>query len=150
KKYSGFILMSTLQRRIEQEPAIRPMLQSSARRLVVDAAGRVIGAELWRLPPGSAAAAKHAKLRDKSTSMMGAMLGLTQGYWRKMAEIERTHAQPVLVRARRGVVLSTGGYGNNPEMLAATAPEYVGNRIAGSAGDDGSGVRLGVSVGARV
>ncbi|MDO7842176.1 FAD-binding protein [Sphingomonas immobilis] len=149
-KYSGFVLMSTLQRYIEADTPIRLKLKASARRLVVDGTGRVIGAELWQIPPGSAAAEKHSALRIKSQSMMRAMLGLTQGDWRKMAAIERKEAKPLLVRARRGVVLSTGGYGNNPEMLKRTAPEYVGNRIAGTPGCDGSAVRLGAAVGAAL
>ena len=150
KKFSGAILMAGLHQRIKREKAIRLMLQSAVRRLVVDTGGRVIGAEVWRLPPGSAAAKRHAKLHAQSRGMFGTMLGLTQRDWRKMAAIERADARPLLLRARKGVVLATGGYGNNPAMLAATAPEYVGNRIAGTTGCDGSAVRLGVTVGARV
>lgn len=149
-KYSGWVLMSTLHAYIAARTDIRLMLQTAARRLVVDREGRVIGAELWQIPPGSAAAARHEKLRVRSQNMMRAMLGLTQGDWKKMAAIEREHSRPVLVRARRGVVLSTGGYGNNPEMLKHTAPAYVGNRIAGTPGCDGSAVRLGLSVGAQL
>jgi len=149
-KYSGWVLMSTLQRYLTERTNVRLMLQSAARRLVVDREGRVIGAELWRIPPGSRAAAQHERLRVKSQSMMRAMLGLSEGDWKKMTAIEREHARPILVRARRGVVLSTGGYGNNPAMLKRTAPEYVGNRIAGTPGCDGSAVRLGLSVGAQL
>lgn len=149
-KYSGWVLMSTLQNHIAAHTDIRVMLQSAARRLVVDANGQVIGAELWQIPPSNPAAAQHEKLRLRSQSMMRAMLGLSQGDWKKMAAIEREHARPVMVRARRGVVLATGGYGNNPAMLQRTAPEYVGNRIAGTPGCDGSAVRLGLSVGAQL
>lgn len=149
-KYSGVVMMSTLQRYIETDTPIRLMLKASARRLITDSAGQVIGAELWQIPPGSAAAERHSRLRIRSQSMMRAMLGLTQGDWRKMAELEREHARPMRVRARRGVVLSTGGYGNNPAMLKRTAPIYVGNRIAGTPGCDGSAVRLGASVGAAL
>lgn len=149
-KYSGFIMMAALQRHIVEHSAIRLMTRAAARRLIVDGTGRVIGAELWRIDPASAAAAQHARLYEKSRNTMAAMLGLTAKYWRQMADLEREHARPMRVRARRGIVLATGGYGNNPEMLARTAPEYVGNRIAGSPGCDGSAVRLGVSVGARL
>ena len=150
KRYSGFILMAALQRYLEERTAVRLMLKSAARRLVVDKAGTVVGMELWRIPPGTPAAEQHSKLYAKSQNMMASMLGLTQGYWRKIGAIERAHATPVRIRARRGVVLSTGGHGNNPAMLEKTAPEYVGNRIAGTPGCDGSAVRLGISVGARL
>jgi 3-oxo-5alpha-steroid 4-dehydrogenase len=150
KKYSGFVMMSALQRYIEDKTNIRLRLQTAARRLIVDAKGTVVGAELWQIPADSAAAALHAKLRIRSQSVMRAMLGLTQGDWRKMASIERAEGKPLRVRARRGVVLATGGYGNNPDMLKKTAPVYVGNRIAGTPGCDGSAVRLGLSVGAAL
>ncbi|MET0369789.1 MAG: FAD-binding protein [Sphingobium sp.] len=146
-KYSGWVMMSTLQRYIEGSTGIRLKLKAAARRLIVNPQGEVIGAELWQVPADSPGAALHTKLRLRSLSMMRGMLGLTQKDWRKMAQIERDEAKPVRVRARRGVVLSTGGYGNNPEMLKRTAPEYVGNRIAGTPGCDGSAVRLGRSVG---
>jgi 3-oxo-5alpha-steroid 4-dehydrogenase len=53
----------------------------------------------------------------------------------------------VRIRARRGVVLSAGGFVNNREMVRAHAPEFRGGLPLGTQGDDGSGIRLGESVG---
>jgi succinate dehydrogenase/fumarate reductase flavoprotein subunit len=51
-------------------------------------------------------------------------------------------------RARRGVVLTTGGFINNDEMLAAHQPLIGRVRFrVGAEGDDGSGIRLGVAAG---
>jgi 3-oxo-5alpha-steroid 4-dehydrogenase len=64
------------------------------------------------------------------------------------ARLERRHARPVLVHARRGVVLSTGGFIADRALVREHAPAYRGGLPLGTAGDDGSGLRLGRSVGA--
>ena len=45
---------------------VQPLLQSAARRLVVDASGRVVGAEFWSLPEGSREARLHARLAARA------------------------------------------------------------------------------------
>jgi succinate dehydrogenase/fumarate reductase flavoprotein subunit len=53
------------------------------------------------------------------------------------------------VRARRGVVLTTGGFIHNDRMLDAHAPLARRCRVrVGAEGDDGSGIQLGVAAGA--
>ena len=52
------------------------------------------------------------------------------------------------IRARRGVILTTGGFINNPEMIAAHQPLVRRcNYRVGAEGDDGSGIRLGIAAG---
>jgi 3-oxo-5alpha-steroid 4-dehydrogenase len=51
-------------------------------------------------------------------------------------------------RAREGVVLSAGGFVFNREMMKHHAPKYFAGIPLGTPGDDGSGIRLGQSVGA--
>lgn len=51
-------------------------------------------------------------------------------------------------RARDGVVLSAGGFVFNREMVKHHAPKYFAGIPLGTPGDDGSGIRLGQSVGA--
>jgi len=54
-----------------------------------------------------------------------------------------------VIRARRGVILTTGGFINNDAMLAAHAPLVRRCKFrVGAEGDDGSGIRLGVAAGA--
>lgn len=53
-----------------------------------------------------------------------------------------------LYRAREGVVLSAGGFVFNREMMKHHAPKYFAGIPLGTPGDDGSGIRLGQSVGA--
>jgi 3-oxo-5alpha-steroid 4-dehydrogenase len=62
--------------------------------------------------------------------------------------LERTHGRPVHVTARRAVVLAAGGFISNRALVHAHAPAYRGGLPLGTAGDDGTGLRLGLSVGA--
>jgi succinate dehydrogenase/fumarate reductase flavoprotein subunit len=63
--------------------------------------------------------------------------------------VAETFGEERALRARRGVILTTGGFIHNDAMLGAHAP-LVGkcNIRVGAEGDDGSGIRLGVAAGA--
>ncbi len=52
------------------------------------------------------------------------------------------------VRARGGVVLATGGFIFNPAMLALYAPQLARCSPIGAPTDDGSGIRMGIGLGA--
>lgn len=56
-----------------------------------------------------------------------------------------------VVRARRGVVLSSGGFVQNEEMVRWHAPELLrcGRPISAQGSDDGSGIRMGVACGGQ-
>lgn len=51
--------------------------------------------------------------------------------------------------ARRGVILCTGGFGFNRDMLARHAPTLLDCSPVGSDAEDGLGIRLGMAVGAE-
>lgn len=127
---------------------VRPLLQSAARRLVQDNQGRVIGAELWRLPPGSEAAKTHARLAARAERWQNLAPGYCDRLRQRVSQLEREHARPYRVRARQGVVLSTGGFIFNRELMREHAPDYRRNFKVGATGCDGSGLRLGQSAGA--
>jgi 3-oxo-5alpha-steroid 4-dehydrogenase len=67
---------------------------------------------------------------------------------RPVAWLERRYGRPVRFRAERGVVLSAGGFVFNRAMLREHAPAYRGGLPLGTAGDDGTAIRLGTAVGA--
>lgn len=127
---------------------VRPLLQAAARRLVVDRDGRVIGAELWRLPPGSKEAREHARLAARAERLQNFAPGYCDRLRLRVSALEQAHARPFLVRAGKGVILSTGGFIFNRDMIKAHAPKFRRNFKVGATGCDGSGVRLGLSVGA--
>jgi 3-oxo-5alpha-steroid 4-dehydrogenase len=63
--------------------------------------------------------------------------------------VARCDGEERSVRARRGVVLTTGGFINAKAMVARYAPQLLRCRYrVGSDGDDGSGILLGVGAGA--
>ena len=127
---------------------VRPLLQAAARRLVQDHQGRVLGVELWRLPAGSKAARDHARLAARAERWQNLAPGYCDKLRRRVSQLEREHAQPYRVRARQGVILSTGGFIFNRELMRQHAPAYRRNFKVGATGCDGSGLRLGQTVGA--
>lgn len=56
----------------------------------------------------------------------------------------------VALRARRGIVLATGGFPNDPERRAAFLPHPTGPWSMAPAGNTGDGLRLGEAAGATV
>lgn len=147
KGQGGAVLYSHLQAACLRAGA-RPMLQSAARRLVLDGNDRVIGAELWCLPPGSKAASQHAKLAARAERLQNFAPGYCDRLRQRASALEQAYARPCLVRANHGVILSTGGFIFNRELIKAHAPKFRRNFKVGATGCDGSGLRLGLSVGA--
>lgn len=62
----------------------------------------------------------------------------------------RQDGRAIRVRARKGVILSTGGYGHNPEMRAEFMPTPVPRHSMASEGIVGDGMALARGIGARV
>ncbi|MEE1866028.1 MULTISPECIES: FAD-binding protein [Pseudomonas] len=147
KGQCGAVLYSHLQSAC-LKAGVRPLLQSAARRLVQDGEGRVIGAELWRLLPGSEAAKAHTRLMARAERWQNLAPGYCDKLRQRATRLEREHAQAYRVRARQGVVLSTGGFIFNRELMREHAPAYRRNFKVGATGCDGSGLRLGQSAGA--
>ncbi|MBV8124870.1 MAG: FAD-binding protein, partial [Paucibacter sp.] len=126
----------------------RTLTQSSVRRLVRDKrSGRILGAEVWRLPAGHEKTQRHAQLDAQIAKWRLYQPGRAHKARCEQARIEKGWAQPQFVRARRAVVLSTGGFIFNPDLVHRHAPRYDKGLPIGSAGCDGSGLRLGQSVG---
>lgn len=147
KGLSGHALFAVLRARVESL-GIPFMPRSSLRRLItVD--GVVVGAELWQLPPGSDAEKRHRRLTAWAEKVHNALPGLADVLRRQALAIELRDAKPVQVRATRGVVLTTGGFIFNRQMVSEHAPKYLDNMRLGTTGCDGSGIRLGESVGGQ-
>ncbi|HEX3796761.1 MAG TPA: FAD-binding protein [Acidimicrobiales bacterium] len=147
KGMSGAELFEVLKRRVE-ELDIPVLRQSAARRLIVDAdTGRVIGAELWRIPPGSAAARRHDRLIRTAERWHRFAAAYSDRQRKKAFALERRQAKSYRVQATKKVVLTTGGFIFNRQMVGQYAPRFGVSMRLGTTGCDGSGIRLGQSVG---
>ncbi|MEU6428832.1 FAD-dependent oxidoreductase [Microbispora sp. NPDC046973] len=62
--------------------------------------------------------------------------------------VARRYGEQVTYRARRGVVLTTGGFVDNEEMLADHAPVLLGHGKVSDGLDDGGGIRMATALGA--
>jgi 3-oxo-5alpha-steroid 4-dehydrogenase len=147
KGHGGVVLYSHLQAACRQR-GIRSLTQSAVRRLVVDSENQVIGAEVWTIPADTKAASLHARWAQRAEKLQNLAPGYCNRLRQKLAALEFKYACPALVRAHKGVVLSTGGFIFNKELIKEVAPKYRRNFKIGATGCDGSGLRLGLSVGA--
>lgn len=148
---------------------MRPLTQSASRlgvglhkktevrQLIVDRSGQVIGARALALAADSREYRRHgrylhlgeliAKLYPFILPGAKPMQRLAARCFAKAAAIRAEHAREIFYRARAGVVLSAGGFIFNRQMVRAHCPRYRPGVPMGTTGDDGSGIRLGQSVG---
>ncbi len=144
---SGGLLFARLAVAVRGSGA-RVLEQTTARRLVTEAGGRVIGIECSSLHGAPRwARTAHRVLHRWSAKPYVYAPKLGRLLHRPVAWIERHNGKPLLVGARRGVVLAAGGFVANRQMMREHAPVYRGGLPLGTPGDDGSGIRLGADAG---
>ncbi|MGI5157601.1 FAD-dependent oxidoreductase [Microbispora sp. CA-102843] len=73
---------------------------------------------------------------------------VVDGDGRVAGVVARRYGEEVTYRARRGVVLTTGGFVDNEEMLADHAPVLLGHGKVSDGLDDGGGIRMATALGA--
>ncbi|WP_433363926.1 FAD-binding protein [Actinoplanes sp. CA-142083] len=122
------------------------LAQTRVTRLLTDAGGRVTGVECQTLRGAPAWA--HRVLHRWSVKPGLYLPSLGRALHRPVAWLERRYGRPLRVEATRGVVLAAGGFVFDRAMMREHAPDYRGGLRLGTPGDDGSGIRLGVSAGA--
>ena len=146
-------------RRAALANGVRLDCKTEARQMVVDRQGRVLGLRALQLPPGAdyAAHSKYLGYAERLQKFYPFFLPgatrvhrLAKKYLARAAEIENTRRVWVNYRARRGVCLSTGGFIFNRAMVNTYCPGFAAGFPLGTAGDDGSGIRLGQSLGASL
>ncbi len=146
-KLSGHYLLPPLLDSMRAQPNVRFFPATRARRLIVDKAGAVVGIEVLRIPPGFASW-RHGKLMDLAANFIAAAMGLTVRLQKAILALERK-ARPMRIRVKKGVVLSAGGFIYNRVMVEKLAPDYLPVAPLGTLADDGSGIKLGMTVGAK-
>ncbi|RDB46547.1 FAD-binding protein [Tsukamurella tyrosinosolvens] len=112
--------------------------------------GRVVGVEAVTIEDAPSAVRRRFAVLTRISAKPGVYhQGLRAAMQRLLDRIEHRHGRPIRIRARSGVVLSTGGFIANGAMVREHAPGYpwAQGLPLGTAGDDGSGIELGRSVG---
>lgn len=131
---------------------------TEASQLILDPSGEVLGLKAHHF--GSEKALEdYQKLRARAHRIMQIFPPIIPGskfFFRralkllaKAAELE-AQREAIYLRARHGVCLSAGGFVFNSKMLAHYAPKYKRAYPLGTDGDQGSGIRLGQSVGGAI
>ncbi len=124
-----------------------PRLQARVERLAVDSEGTVVGLECREIPRGTIWSRLHSFLAAADAMVYRFVPALGSLLRSVVERIEKRKSKPRRIRARRGVILSAGGFILNSSMVEHYAPNYKDGLPLGTAGDDGSGIRLGESVG---
>lgn len=125
------------------------LLHTCVTRLVTDRAGRVLGVEAIALPADKHA--EHQAHYAKVSPYVPHNHGKTERAAKAMAALEKKHGRTLLIRARGGVILSTGGFAYSRDLVGQSDPVLgqhygVSHRLS-TMGNDGSGVAMGQSVG---
>lgn len=143
KKLTGPLAASAARRGVRVEYLTR------VTSLITDDNGAVIGVECQTLR------AAPARVRDRYTRMakIAAKPGIYYPPLRKALEkrleaLDRRHGRTIRVLARRGVILTAGGFIADRAMVAEYGPQYRDGLALGTTGDDGSGIRMAKRVGA--
>ncbi len=149
--YGGPHYFAALSAAVDREGA-RVLRHTRCMRLVVDRDSRVVGVEALSLPADKQA--EHQKLYEAASPWKPHNGRAADRAGAAIREMEERDGSRVRVRARGGVVLSTGGFTYNPDMLAEHDPAFarhykVIHRLA-AIGSDGSGIALGQSAGGAV
>ncbi|MEB8339602.1 FAD-dependent oxidoreductase [Streptomyces endophyticus] len=100
----------------------------------------------WLVMDKLAAAARTAGARCHTDTRVAALIVDDDG--RVVGVTARRYGEDVAYRARRGVVLTTGGFVDNEEMLADHAPHLLGHGKVSDGLDDGDGIRMAAAAGA--
>ncbi len=130
---------------------LRVYALSEAIRFVVAPDGTISGIEVQQIDEESGAAKELDKLCGKFAEPTTLMFpNVARKIVSRANEISDSEGVPKSIKISKAVVLSAGGFVQNREMVAHHAPKYTGATPLGGIGCDGSGIRLGQSVGAKV
>ncbi|MFC8868795.1 FAD-dependent oxidoreductase [Streptomyces sp. NPDC057148] len=101
----------------------------------------------WLVMEKLVAAAEDAGTVVHADTLATALI-VEDGTGRVVGVTARRHGEDLAYRARKGVVLTTGGFADNDEMLADHAPHLLAHGRVSDGLDDGSGIRMACAIGA--
>ena len=148
KGWSGYAFFGALKNAVERSN-IRQKPHARAQQMVVDGDGRVVGISILAIPEDRQK--RHQALYRKVDPMKPFGFRKSNAAIAECERMERSVGVRRLVRARKGIVMATGGFAYNMDMMKQYLPDFADKAAAlirlGSMGDDGSGMRLIESVG---
>lgn len=144
---SGKVLFGPLRKAVARR-GIRVQSMTRAEELVTDETGAVVGVVCSTVQGAPASVLRRYRWMAGKVGKLNLWYRPAgKALSRRLERIERRYGRRFAVRARRGVVLSAGGFAFNREMVREHAAPYAQGLPLGTLGDDGSGIRLGRSAG---
>ena len=117
-------------------------------RLVIDSSHQVLGVEYRKIKKGLWSQL-HRRLSQASIAIVKYNPKLAARLRARCFQIEAEHSVTMRARAVNGVILAAGGFIYNRKMVKEIAPNYRTGMPLGTPADNGSGILLGQSVGAK-
>ncbi|WP_371541701.1 FAD-binding protein [Streptomyces sp. NBC_00554] len=144
KNFTGAVFYAKLRESaLRKGVTVRPL--ADVRDLIVED-GTVVGVEFAAPAPGKEPGGWHKKLAKTAGKMMIYYRPVGSRLSKLADSAQRRRSQVHRARARGGVVLATGGFGFDMEMVSEHAPQYAGLNALGPGGENGSAVKLGAQV----
>ncbi|KJS09598.1 MAG: hypothetical protein VR73_01685 [Gammaproteobacteria bacterium BRH_c0] len=147
--YTGSTLFNTL-RDSAHGKGVRFQGHTVVTRLILDSSNQVVGVEALRIEPGSEGWKKHLKIIRKVNAYQRFIEKAALDAAEKVRAVEQQYGVPIRIRARQAVVLTTGSFAFNREMISHYAPKFSKAMALGTISCDGSGVVMGQGIGAAL
>ena len=144
--YTGEEFFDALNQSASQH-GVRVQDRTVVKRLITDSNDRVIGVEVSRLKPETEAYQQHVNIMKKVNAYQRFIESSALKAAEKLRALEQ-QGECLYVRANKGVILTTGSFAFNREMVSHYAPKYEQAMPLGTVSCDGSGIVMGQSVGA--
>lgn len=151
KGFSGPAIFEPL-RKSAIEKGIHIQTQSKVVSLLTNSEGDVVGLKAIQIKDGSISKLAHKFFEKLHLILRNSTLFIPQLFilFSMITEwIERSFGTSTYIRARKGVVLATGGFYNNQNMIKKYAPNFVGGSPLGTLADDGTGMQMAMALGAK-
>lgn len=140
---TGNILFAALERAVETHPNITVKLHARAKRLIMKHEGECEGLVVEAILDARAKG-MHVMLHEigSGAPFFDQTRQIDQTCRLREEELFRSFGREFAVKSRRGVIVCTGGFFYNADMVKRFAPKYAGYTPLGNMGDDGSGIEL--------
>ncbi|WP_321393828.1 FAD-binding protein [Emcibacter sp.] len=133
------------------EKGLKLYSYSEGQRFIVSEDGEILGIKIRQVSKVSPAAGKLSRIARKfarSTTLL--FPAIAEKLVQQANAISERDGKARFIQIKKAAILAAGGYIHNRKMVQQYAPEFSGAIPLGSIGCDGSGIRLGQTVGAMV